>query len=186
MTEIPEDEITIPPTLHRFILHWGEMGQVWGVNRSVSQVHALLFTSDTPLTADYIAAALQIARSNVSNSLKELLTWGLIRRVSVLGDRRDHFEAENDMFEMVRVIAAGRKAREIDPTLEVLRGCISDADKDKRLNSTARQRLKNMLDVVETVDRGFAAVMNLPPPRFRKFLKLGSAITRLMGPAKSK
>lgn len=186
MTEITKNNDTMPPTLSRFVLHWGEMGQVWGVNRSVSQVHALLYLSDTPLTAEDIASQLQLARSNVSNSLKELINWRLIRRVSVFGDRRDHFEAEADMFEMVRRIAEGRKAREIDPTLSVLRQCTENARKDRRVSKTAQTRLASMLDVVETVDRSFEAVIRLPTPRFRKFLKLGSAITRLVTATKSK
>lgn len=186
MTEISVKARKLPPTLNRFVLHWGEMGQVWGVNRSVSQIHALLFVSDDPLTADEISALLRLARSNVSTSLKELLSWGLIRRVPVLGDRRDHFEAEADMFEMVRRIAQGRKAREIDPTLDVLRLCTEEAVSDRRISEKARARLSSMLDVVETVDRGFSAVMRLPTSRFRKFLKLGSAITRLVGPSTSK
>ena len=186
MTEIQAKSPGLPPTLSRFVLHWGEMGQIWGVNRSVSQIHALLFVSDAPLTADEISAQLQLARSNVSNSLKELMAWGLIRRVPMLGDRRDHFEAEVDMFEMVRRIAEGRKAREIDPTLDVLRLCTEDASKDKRVSPAARQRLASMLDVVETVDRGFSAVMRLPTSRFRKFIKMGNAITRLVTISKSK
>ncbi len=186
MTEISKNEQALPQSLNRFVLHWGEMGQVWGVNRSVSQIHALLFVSDTPITAEEIAGLLQIARSNVSNSLKELLSWGLIRRVPQLGDRRDHYEAEADMFEMVRRIAEGRKAREIDPTLDVLRLCAEDAVKDRRVSKQARARLSSMLDVVETVDRGFSAVMRLPTSRFRKFLKMGSAITRLVSAQKNK
>ena len=185
MTEIKPAHTDLPPSLHRFVLHWGEMGQVWGANRSVAQIHALLYVSAAPITADEISAQLQLTRSNVSNSLKELLAWGLIRRVQMLGDRRDHFEAEVDMFEMVRRIAAGRKAREIDPTLDVLRLCTQEAAKDRRVSKQARQRLSNMLDVVETVDRGFSAVMRLPTSRFRKFIKMGSAITRLVAHKKS-
>lgn len=186
MTEINDKTAPLPPALSRFVLHWGEMGQVWGVNRSVSQIHALLFVSDAPLTAETIAENLRLARSNVSNGLKELLSWGLIRRVPVLGDRRDHFEAESDMAEMVKRIAEGRKAREIDPTLNVLRLCAEDAEKDRRVSKEAYQRIASMLDIVETVDRGFAAVMRLPVTRFRKFLKMGGAITRLVTGARSK
>jgi len=186
MTEIKEKMSKLPDAINRFVLHWGEMGQTWGVNRSVSQIHALLYVSDQPMTAEDIAGRLHIARSNVSNSLKELLSWGLIRRVPQLGDRRDHYEAEADMFEMVRRIAEGRKAREIDPTLDVLRLCAENAVKDRRVSKQARARLASMLDVVETVDRGFSAVMRLPTSRFRKFLKMGSAITKLVTAQKTK
>lgn len=185
MTEITKTK-PLPQALNRFVLHWGEMGQVWGVNRSVSQIHALLYVSDHPIPAEEIASVLRLARSNVSNSLKELLSWGLIRRVPQLGDRRDYFEAEADMFEMVRRIAEGRKVREIDPTLELLRQCRDEAAKDRRVSKETRARLKSMLDVAETVDRSFAAVMSLPSARFRKFLKLGNAITRLVSAQKSK
>jgi DNA-binding transcriptional regulator GbsR (MarR family) len=120
MTEITVTK-PLPPAIERFVVHWGEMGTAWGVNRSVAQIHALLYLSDEPLTADDIAAPLAMARSNVSVSLRELLGWSLIRRVHAMGDRRDYYEAEADMFEMVRRIAQGRKAREIDPALTVLR-----------------------------------------------------------------
>ncbi len=127
MTEITVHRRRLPAAIERFVLHWGEMGAVWGVNRSVAQIHALLYVSDKPVTAEDIAERLAMARSNVSTSLRELTGWGLIRRVHVMGDRRDHYEAEGDMFEMVRRIALGRKAREIDPTLSVLRACVADA-----------------------------------------------------------
>src|SRR5678809_1795069 len=115
MTEIRAETRPLPPALERFVLHWGDLGSQWGVNRSVAQIHALLYLSERPLTAEAIADQLGLARSNVSNSIKELLGWGLIHRVPVLGDRRDHFAAEIDIWEIVTRIAKGRKAREIDP-----------------------------------------------------------------------
>src|SRR3954447_22814064 len=108
MTEITV-ETRLPPAVERFILHWGDLGGQWGVNRSVAQIHALLYLSDQPLTAEEIAETLGMARSNVSNSLKELAGWKLVRRVPVFGDRRDHYEAETDLWEMVTRIAQGRK-----------------------------------------------------------------------------
>ena len=115
---------TIPLPVARFILHWGDLGGQWGVNRSVAQIHALLYLSSRPLTAEDIAGQLGMARSNVSNSLKELLTWGLVARVPVRGDRRDHFEAEGDIWDIVTRIAIGRKAREIDPVIATLKACL--------------------------------------------------------------
>ena len=120
MTEIAVESRKLAPAVERFILHWGDMGNQWGVNRSVAQIHALLYLSERPRTAEDIADTLGMARSNVSNSLKELIGWKLIRRVPVLGDRRDHFEAETDLFEMVTRIAQGRKEREIDPAAAAL------------------------------------------------------------------
>ena len=130
MTEMNVQTDLLPGPVERFVLHWGEMGTAWGVNRSVAQIHALLYLSDVPLTAEDIADRLGMARSNVSTSLRELLGWNLIRRVHAMGDRRDYYEAEADMFEMVRRIAMGRKAREIDPALAVLRSCLADAKAD--------------------------------------------------------
>ena len=125
----------------KFILHWGEMGTRWGINRTVAQIHALLYVSATPMTAEDIAAALGVARSNVSSSIRELLAWNLVRRVPVKGDRRDHFEAECDIWELVARIAAGRKAREIDPALAALKACVAEAgqDADTEQDPSARQ-----------------------------------------------
>src|ERR1700686_4132828 len=130
MTEISNTQKTLPAAVERFILHWGDMGGQWGVNRSVSQIHALLYLSERPLTAEEIAETLGLARSNVSNSIKELLAWSLIRRVPVRGDRREHFEAEADIWEMFTRIAAGRKERELDPAIAALRACVVEAQED--------------------------------------------------------
>lgn len=181
MIEITDDKVILPPAIERFVLHWGEMGQVWGVNRSVAQIHALLYVSETPRTAEDIAGALGLARSNVSTSLKELTGWNLVRRVSQMGDRRDFFEAEADMFEMVRRIAMGRKAREIDPTLSLLRECVGEAQRDQRVSRKARERLAEMLDFMETVDRGFNEIMRLPAPTLLKLMRMGGALANLVG-----
>src|SRR5215469_1646639 len=130
MTEITEYTGQLPAPVERFILHWGDMGSHWGVNRSVAQIHALLYLSARPLTADDIAETLGMARSNVSNSIKELQAWNLIRRVPVRNDRRDHFEAKIDLWEMFMRIAAGRKEREIDPAVAALKSCTADAARD--------------------------------------------------------
>ncbi|MDX2287588.1 MAG: MarR family transcriptional regulator [Hyphomicrobiaceae bacterium] len=181
MTEITGNKNPLPPAIERFVLHWGEMGSVWGVNRSVAQIHALLYVSDQPLTAEDIAEQLGMARSNVSTSLKELQGWSLVRRVHIMGDRRDHFEAEADLFEMVRRIANGRKAREIDPAIEVLRGCASEAEDDPRISREAKRRLADMLDFLVTVDKGFSEIMRLPTPLLMRLMKMGGGIARLIG-----
>jgi DNA-binding transcriptional regulator GbsR (MarR family) len=115
------DNTKMTPVAQAFVLHWGEMGTRWGINRTVAQIHALLFVSPKPLTAEEIADTLGVARSNVSNSLKELQNWGIVRIVHVLGDRRDHFESLKDVWEMFRIILDERKKRETDPTLHLLR-----------------------------------------------------------------
>src|SRR5947207_13777341 len=134
----------LSPVAQKFILHWGEMGTRWGINRTVAQIHALLFLSPRPLPAEEIAVTLGIARSHVSNSLRELQNWGIVRVVHVAGDRRDHFESMKDVFEMFRVIARERKKREIDPTLVMLRECIADAGKPKSAEPYTRDRLNDL------------------------------------------
>ena len=115
----------LSPLKQRFVLHFGEMGSRWGINRTVAQVHALLFISPKPLNAEEIVDLLSVARSNVSSSLKELQGWGIIKRVHVLGDSRDHFESMKDVWEMFRVVLDERKMREIDPTVALLRDCVA-------------------------------------------------------------
>src|SRR5262249_11562874 len=114
----------------KFILHWGEMGTKWGINRTVAQVHALLYLAPKPLPADEISTTLSVARSNVSTSLRELQGWGIVRVVHVLGDRRDHFETLKDVWEIFRMVAEERKKREIDPTMRVLAECVREAEAD--------------------------------------------------------
>src|SRR5688572_26727821 len=104
--------VKLTPVMEKFILHWGEMGTRWGINRTVAQVHALLYLSPKALHAEEIAETLSVARSNVSTSLKELQSWGIIRVVHVMGDRRDHFESLKDVWELFQVIIAERKRRE--------------------------------------------------------------------------
>ena len=124
MTEITKTKLT--PVQQKFVLHWGEMGTRWGINRTVAQIHALLFLSPTPLHAEEIAATLGVARSNVSTSLRELQGWGIVRVTHILGDRRDHFESLRDVWELFRVIVDERKKREADPTLAMLREAVAD------------------------------------------------------------
>lgn len=186
MTEINVEQRPLAPSVERFVLHWGEMGNTWGVNRSIAQIHALLFITEQPLTAEEIAAQLGLARSNVSTSIRELLIWKLIRRVHVMGDRRDHYEAEADLFEMVRRIAHGRKQREIDPTIEMLRDCVVEANSDKRVSALARARLAGMLDFMDTVDKGFDEIMRLPSGTLMRLIKMGGALAKFVGRGKAK
>src|SRR5215216_5341395 len=172
MTET-SDKKKLPAVVERFILHWGDMGDEWGVNRSVSQIHGLLYLAEAPMTAEDIAETLGMARSNVSNSIKELLAWNLIRRVPILGDRRDHFEAETDIWEVAARIAAGRKEREIDPAVDALRACVSDAADDPAISPVASKRLKEMLAFTELVDRWYSQMLNVPRPRLIALIKLG-------------
>ena len=179
MTEINVDS-HLSPSVARFVLHWGDLGGQWGVNRSVAQIHALIFIADAPLTAEQIAEQLGMARSNVSNSIKELLSWGLIHRVPVLGDRRDHFAAEADIWEMALKIAEGRKKREIDPAEQALRLCNDEAAHDPQLSPQAKQKLAEMLDFVTTMSRWHEEMIKVPKPALTALIKMGSSVTRLI------
>ena len=146
----------------KFILHWGEMGPRWGINRTVAQIHALLYLSEEPLNAEQIADTLTVARSNVSNSLKELQGWGLIKNVHRLGDRRDHFESKKDMWEMARLITAERKRREFDPTVVVLRECIDEIDSTGGGSDYTRERVSATLKFIETATDVYEELQSLP------------------------
>lgn len=184
MTEITDRLEILPAAVERFVLHWGDLGGQWGVNRSVAQIHALLYLSERPLTAEDIAGTLGIARSNVSTSLRELLGWNLIRRVPVMGERRDHFVAETDLWEMVTRIAAGRKEREIDPAIAALRACVAEADVDPALGTVAKRRLRAMLDFTETMERWYGQMLNVPRGTLAKLIRLGGRIVKFL-PAKT-
>src|SRR5262245_33673437 len=170
----------LPEAVHNFVLHWGNMGDRWGVTRSISQVQALLYLSEKPLTADEIAAKLDMARSNVSTSLRELTSWNLIRRVPVLGDRRDYFEAETDLWTMVQRIAAGRKERELDPAAVALRECLAEARADSAVSPQLRQRLEEMLSFVERAGGWYEQMLALPKNQVLALMKLGSGVVRLL------
>jgi len=182
MTEIAEHESQskMAPAVERFVLHWGDMGGRWGVNRSVAQIHALLYLAERPLTAEDIADSLGMARSNVSNSLKELLGWKLIRRIPVMGDRRDHYEAETDLWEMLTRIAQGRKERELDPAASAIRACIAEAEGDDGVNPVARRRLEEMGRFVGEIERWYGQMLNVPPPKLMQLMKMGGKVVDLL------
>jgi DNA-binding transcriptional regulator GbsR (MarR family) len=173
--------MALGPTEQKFILHWGEMGTRWGVNRTVAQIHALLFLANRPLTAEDIAEALVIARSNVSNSLKELQSWNLIRSTHLMGDRRDHFVALQDVWEIFRVIVEERKRREIDPTLTVLRECAIEGGKDDSLEPASLKRMIDVLGFLEMLGTSYDDYKHLPPATMLRFLKMGGKVARLLG-----
>src|SRR6266436_2111700 len=139
----------LSPVQQKFVLHWGEMGARWGINRTVAQIHALLFISPKPLNAEDIAKILGVARSNVSTSIKELQNWGIVKIVHVMGDRRDYFESMKDVWEMFRAVLDERKKRENDPTIALLRECVAESEKAKEAYS--QERLSEMRDFFETV-----------------------------------
>jgi DNA-binding transcriptional regulator GbsR (MarR family) len=164
----------------KFVLHWGEMGTRWGINRTVAQIHALLFISPQPLNAEEIAETLSVARSNVSTSLKELQGWGIVKLVHVMGDKRDHFESMKEVWEMFRVVLDERKRREIDPTLSMLRSCIAEAEKEKGTDSYTQERLRDLADFFETTTAWYAQVRSWPTSALPRFVKLGEKIRKLL------
>ena len=171
---------TLTPVQQKFILHWGEMGTRWGINRTVAQVHALLFISPVPLNADDIVETLGVARSNVSTSLKELQSWGIVKMVHILGDKRDHFESMKDVWELFRVVLNERKRREIDPTMQMLSECITDAEKSQGTDAYTVERLRDLREFFDTTSTWYTQICQWPVTVIVKFLKLGDKALRLL------
>ena len=163
----------LSPVQQKFVLHWGEMGTRWGINRTVAQIHALLYISQKPLKAEQIAETLGVARSNVSTSLKELQGWGIVKLVHLAGDKRDHFDSMKDVWEMFRVVLDERKRREIDPTLTLLRECIAEAEKDKQTDAYTEERLKALRDFFAITTSWYVQIRQWPMAVMVKFVKLG-------------
>jgi DNA-binding transcriptional regulator GbsR (MarR family) len=176
-----DKEPGLSPVQQKFILHWGEMGTRWGVSRTVAQVHALLYLAPAPLNADQIVETLDVARSNVSTSLKELQGWGIVNRVHVLGDKRDHFESLKDVWEMFRIVMDERKKREFDPTMRMLQECMAAAKKDQATDSYTVQRLEELYRFFETSTAWYAHVRKWPTAALLKFMKTGDRVLKLLG-----
>lgn len=179
--------MALSPLQERFILHWGEMGSRWGVNRTVAQIHALLFLSERAITADEICETLNLARSNVSTSLKELQGWNLARVSHVLGDRRDHFETYKDVWDIFRAVVQERRRREIEPTLSMLRSAVLDGDNAEvapdRNDPRDQRTLARMREVLEFMETGTSWIdeMNrLDPKTLIKLLKMGARIQQFV------
>jgi DNA-binding transcriptional regulator GbsR (MarR family) len=172
---------TLTPVQRKFILHWGEMGTRWGVNRTVAQVHALLYLSPRPLNADDIVDALDVARSNVSTSLKELQGWGIVKLVHVVDDKRDHFDSMKDVWEMFRVVLDERKKRELDPTVRMLHECLVEIGKDKTTDAYTEERLRELQKFFETTTAWYAQVRRWPTAAILKFVKRGDKVLKALG-----
>ena len=172
--------MNLTPFMERFILHWGEMGTRWGVNRSVAQVHALLYLSPKPMHAENIVETLGLARSNVSNSIKELQGWGLVKTVHVIGDRRDHFEALKDVQEMFNLVIEGRRRREIEPTLTLLRDLSMEAESDKSIDKGMKKQIDEMLEFLDIMTNWYDTIRKLPNKTLMQLVKLGDKVTKLL------
>jgi len=164
----------------RFVMHWGEMGSRWGVNRTVAQVHALLFLAGRPLHAEEIALILQVARSNISVSLRELQNWNLVRVVHLMGDRRDHYETAQDPWELMRIIVRERKAREFDPTIQVLGECIADPGFAAQ-DPAVQKRMRDTLGLMQTLSAWAEQMLSLESTTLAKVAKLGAKVQGLVG-----
>lgn len=164
--------------MERYVLHWGEMGARWGVNRSVAQIHALLYLAPKPITAEEIADTLSLARSNVSTSLRELQSWGLASLTHLMGDRRDHFEVKGDLWEMLLIIVEERKRREIDPTLAMLRQCVIEAGEDKETDPEIKARIERMMEFLETLSGWYLEMRRLPRKTLVALMKMGAKVAR--------
>jgi len=179
MNEPTKNSLT--PVAQKFILHWGEMGTRWGINRTVAQVHALLFLSPRPRPADEISDTLAVARSNVSTSLRELQGWRIVRVVHVLGDRRDHFESIKDVWEIFRIVSEERKRREIDPTLNVLAECVREIKANPQGDAYTRERLESMLEFLTAMTGLFEEIIRMPTGALKGVVKLRGKVITLLG-----
>ena len=172
----------LPPFAQNFILHWGEMGTKWGINRTVAQIHALLFISEELLNAEGICNRLGVARSNVSNSLKELQNWGIVNVVHLPGDRRDHFESVKDVYELFRIIATERKRREIDPTLRNLRKSADEAgEPNNPADAYAKGQLEDLLGFFEMISDFYEKMDRMPTESAVKIFRMGDKIAKTLG-----
>lgn len=169
----------LKPVAQKFILHWGEMGTRWGVNRTVSQIHALLYLAGKPMDAEQIADTLGVARSNVSNSLKELQNWKLVKIAHIMGDRRDHFETSSDVWELFRTVVRERKEREFDPTIQTLRECLASPELSQE-EKAAQARIAETLALMETVTTWADEMLRLDPATLMKLLKMGASVQRFV------
>ena len=168
------------PAVQKYVLHWGEMGTRWGTNRTVAQIQGLLYLSPEPLRADEIVELLSVARSKFSTSIRELQSYGLVKMTHILGDRRDYFESLHDVWDLFRVIIEQRKQRELNPTLLMLKQCAKEIEAEKNTDETTKERVRNMLQFVETTSEWYEKIREMPTPTLQKIMKLGAGIAQLI------
>lgn len=176
------EDVKLSPAALQFVLHWGEMGQAWGINRTMAQVHALLFISPEPIDAAVISQLLGVSRSNVSTSLRELIAWGVVKRVHVIGCRCDRFEALKDVFETFRVIMAEKKRREMDPTIALLEHCVSEAKQAGPAEDYTREQLEKMLEFTRMLTHWYSQMDRLPLAGLQRLFQGGAMLARLFAP----
>lgn len=175
-----DSDFVLTPVMEKYILHWGEMGTKWGVNRTVSQIHALLYLAQTALNAEQITTILNVARSNVSNSIKELISWDLISTQARLGERKDYYVVKGDTWEMLFTIVEGRKKREIDPIMTMLRECEIEMENDMTTPDATKEKISKMLEFMETLTKWYEQIKDLPTSSVVSIMKMGSRITHFL------
>jgi len=171
--------VMVSEQAHQFILHWGEMGTRWGVNRTVSQIHALLYYTGKPANAEQIAQTLKVARSNVSNSLKELQNWNLITVTHMMGDRRDYFETSLDIWALFNTVITERKSREFDPTVKFLQNFL-DENEFPQDEKAAKIRVQETLALMQSLSTWGEEMIKLKPDVLTKIIKYGAKIQMLV------
>lgn len=171
--------IELTPIAKRFIIHWGEMGEKWGINRTVAQINGLLYLSPEPLNAEEIAETLELARSTVSVGLHELESWGIIRVAHKLGDRTDRFEVKGDVYEMFRRIVDYRKRREVDPTLQVLRESVTELEAGGE-DAHSTRKMREMLELFATLDSVYQQAQKVPTKKIVRIAGMGNAVSTVL------
>ncbi len=179
-SSIAGSDLVLTAPMQRFVRHWGEMGTTWGVNRTVAQIHALIYVIGRPLPADEITELLGVARSNVSNSLRELQSYGLVERVHISGERRDHFKALEDPWDMMLCIVEQRKRREIDPALQMVRECLDAAEGDMETPGEVRERMRRMHDLLQDLDGLYGSMRRFPNSVLRRLLRIGDRLGSIL------
>ncbi|WP_431477916.1 GbsR/MarR family transcriptional regulator [Massilia eburnea] len=171
--------VNLSPLAQKFILHFGEMGSRWGINRTVGQIYALLYVNNRPLNADEIAEHLEFSRSNVSMGLKELQSWRLVKLLHQPNDRREYFEPPKDVWDIFKALLEERRRREVEPTLSMLRDAMleSAATAEDRY---AQERMREMYELIELSSSWFDDVQRLSPDTLASLMKMGSTVKKLL------
>lgn len=170
----------LTPTTMNFIIHWGELGERWGINRTVAQIQALLLISPEPINAEQISQVLSVARSTVSVGLHELQNWGIINVVHKLGDRTDYYESVRDVWEMFRSIADRRVQNELNPTLLMIRETV-DQLSDNSEEAYSKKRLTELEDALETASNLYEQIQKIPTKTIVKTAKIGDIVRKILG-----
>nr|WP_315219009.1 GbsR/MarR family transcriptional regulator [uncultured Duganella sp.] len=179
MSPTPVEVAPLTPLAQRFIMHFGEMGSRWGINRTVGQIYALLYVSAKPLNADEIAESLSFSRSNVSMGLKELQSWRLVKLLHKPNDRREYFEPPKDIWDIFKALLEERRRREIEPTLSMLRDALLETPSNEA-DRAAQERMREMYNLIELSSSWFDDVQRLSPETLASLMKMGSKVKKLI------